>query len=231
LQTQQDTVSRGIDSSKTGILKSGFDLVPYFGLAGGVRNEARRKLGANEDDLLLINVSRLYPEKAQSALLKAFRRILDTHPDSWLWILGVGPLEDQLKQEAETLGLGNRVLFQGFVDNVAVWLALADIQVHPSHAEGVPLAVLSGMAASIPVVASAVGGVNEVIRDGETGLLVPSADAPDFEEKFVASIERLLSSPETRRDMGNAARQFIEEDYSLLSAVREIDTVYRELLD
>jgi glycosyltransferase involved in cell wall biosynthesis/Mrp family chromosome partitioning ATPase len=231
LQTQKDTIDRGIDASKTRILKSGFDLTPYGPITGGARDAARRKYNVRPDNVVFVNVARLYPEKAQSELLRAFKKIHERYPRTRLWILGTGPLQDKLESEAASLQLDSFVNFQGFVDNIAIWLALADIQVHPSFAEGVPLAVCSGMAASLPIIASDVGGINEVITHNETGILIPSAGAPDFESALVTAMTALLADIEARTTLGFAARKFMENDYSLLSAVQDIDSAYKELLD
>jgi len=231
LQTQKDSIDRGIDESKTRILKSGFDLTPYGPISGGVRDAARRKYDVSPDNIVFVNVARLYPEKAQSELLRAFKKIHERNPHTRLWILGTGPLQDELEKEAASLQLESFVRFQGFVDDIAIWLALADIQVHPSFAEGVPLAVCSGMAASLPIIASEVGGINEVITHNETGILIPSAGAPDFESTFVTAMTALLTDVEARSKLGIAARKFMENDYSLLSAVQDIDSAYKELLD
>jgi glycosyltransferase involved in cell wall biosynthesis len=231
LQTQKDSVARGINPLKMRVLKSGFDLDSYDPIAGGVRDAARRKLDVRPDNVVLVNVARLYPEKAQRELIRAFKKIHDWHPHTRLWILGTGPLEDALRREATSLQLDKFVRFQGFVDDLALWLALADIQVHPSLAEGVPLAVCSGMAASLPVVASDVGGISEVIAHDETGILIPSAASADFETAFVNAVTPLLKDVEARNRLGFAAHEFIAKQYSLLSAVQDIDLVYRELLD
>jgi glycosyltransferase involved in cell wall biosynthesis len=83
----------------------------------------------------------------------------------------------------------------------------------------------------LPVIASDVGGIQEVIAHGKTGLLVPSADAADFEEKFIAASLSLMFHPEQCDRLGGAAHQFIQNDYSLPAAVRDVEYVYREILN
>lgn len=105
-------------------------------------------------------------------------------------------------------------------------LSLADIMVHPSHMEGVPLAILSGLAAGLPVVATAVGGLPEVVRNGESGVLIP----PGQPERLAAAVLDVIGDEALRRNLGAAARRFIEEEYSLDAAARRVTCLYKEML-
>ena len=105
-------------------------------------------------------------------------------------------------------------------------LPLIDIQVHPSHMEGVPLSICSGMAAGLPIVASDVGGIKEVITSGRTGILVPENDTP----QFIKAVVDLIGSSSERARLGGAAKNFIEHEYSLAKAVQDLQNSYLEVL-
>ncbi|HEY5212335.1 MAG TPA: glycosyltransferase family 4 protein, partial [Acidobacteriaceae bacterium] len=103
---------------------------------------------------------------------------------------------------------------------------LADIHVNTSSAEGVPLAICSAMAASLPIVATDVGGLPEILDHGRAGILVPFGDSAEF----VKSVLMLIASPSLRSYYGSTARRFIADDYSLSTAVKRLEYTYDELL-
>ncbi len=190
------------------------------------RQRRRQEYGIEGDQILLANIARFYPEKAQDSLLRCFREIVQQCPKARLWILGVGPLEDQVKALCAKLGLDSTVKFMGFVDNLFEILPLIDIQVHPSHMEGVPLSICSGMAAGLPIVASDVGGIKEVLKNEKNGILIPRGDHEAFNKQVI----RLIRSPQERNRLGSAASHFIKNDYSLKRAVGEVEKTYREVM-
>jgi glycosyltransferase involved in cell wall biosynthesis len=190
------------------------------------RQERRRELGAANDEIVLGNVARLYPEKAHDSLLRSFKVVASRHPKAKLWISGIGPLEGAIRSQCSALGLDDRVKFLGFVEDLARMLRLLDIQVHPSHIEGVPLALCEGMAAGLPVVASAVGGIPEILDHGASGVLVQPGD----EEGFANAVSHLIDNPRERSRLGLAARHFMETKYSLHTAVSRVEETYYEMM-
>lgn len=138
-------------------------------------------------------------------------------------LLGDGPERAVLEAQVAEAGLDGVVQFQGQVTDVAAWLRRAQLAIHPAHEEGFPNAVLEAMASGLPVIATAVGGTPEVIRDGETGLLVPPSDP----SALAAAIEKLASDPELRLRLGRAARQEIRTRFSWERCVEEHEAVYR----
>jgi glycosyltransferase involved in cell wall biosynthesis len=223
--TYEKTLAMGVPQGRVRLLICGFES-HRVELEKAERLAKRRELGVADDHLLMVNIARLYPEKAQDALLRVFKHIHEGCPAARLWILGIGPLEGQLRALCTQLELDEVVSFRGFVDNLPSLLALVDMQLHPSNAEGVPLAICSGMAAGVPIVASRVGGLPEVIRDGQTGMLI----APGDEQAFVAATLELAAAPRRRASLGQAARQFIEGQYSLAQAVRNVEQTYEEMM-
>jgi len=227
--TLQDTCARGVDPLRVHILPSGYE-PDRTTLTSSERLHQRGLFGANETDVVLVNVARLYPEKAQARLLEVFRQVANVHSHARLWILGVGPLENDLRSRARALNLNNHVRFLGFRDDLQAVLRLADIQVHPSSAEGIPMAILSGMAAALPIVASEVGGIPEVLQQDITGILVPSVNHAGFESAFAGAMLKLIGDPEKRGAMGARAARFIEGEYSMEAAIRKLEQLYTGLL-
>ena len=220
--TQRRTLARGLPVARVRVLPAGIE--PVGVMATGERAERRRAAGIADDEVLLINAARLYPEKAQDFLLRCFRRIRDQCAEARLWILGIGPLEGPLRAMCRSFGLEDSVRFAGFAEDLVAQLMLADVQVHPARDEGVPLAVCAGMGVGLPIVASAVGGLPEIL-ESDRGVLVRSDD----ESAFVEAVVGMIRDPARRRQLGLAARAFIESEYSLASTVGRLEEIYHGL--
>jgi glycosyltransferase involved in cell wall biosynthesis len=227
--TLNETCARGIEPAKVRIMPSGFDLNRHP-LTEEERAKQRAQYGAGPQDIVLVNAARLYPEKAQDKLLEVFKTLVVEDSRLKLWILGIGPLEAELHEKAKMLGLEDSVQFLGFCSDLHRVLKLADIQVHPSHAEGIPMSILSGMASALPIVASEVGGISEVLEHEKSALLVPSAGASGFDQAFKAAILKLVQDSKYRTGLGNNAAYFIDSEYSMEAAMRKLEQLYRDVL-
>ena len=139
---------------------------------------------------------------------------------------GEGPLKDELRSLACELGLGGQMIFTGWSEDVHALISLFDVFVLSSVTEGVPNVILEAMALGIPVVATDVGGVSSVVRDGQTGLLVP----PDDQDEMSRAIIRILDHPTETRKMTSRAREMITKQFSMASVCHQIDGIYRELI-
>ncbi|MBU0512919.1 MAG: glycosyltransferase [Chloroflexi bacterium] len=181
---------------------------------------------APEGYVSVVCVGRLSPEKGQDLLLQALAKLKKQNMQVYTVFIGDGPQRDQLSTDVVRLDLQNRVSFLGIRSDVYDWLFNADIFVLPSDWEGVSLAILEAMAASLPVVATAVGGTPEVVLDGVTGLLVPPRD-PDALAK---AILRLLGDPGLRLRMGQAGRERVEKHFAISETVRKTEALYQKLL-
>jgi|GEM_PF-1068469 len=223
--TQRETIRRGVPESMQKVLVSGVAL-PDLALADDKRRQLRAELGASDDNVVLVNVARLYPEKRQDLLLHWFKRITADRPNTRLWILGTGPLEANLRALIDELELGDRVAMPGFVPDLSTMFQAADIQVHSSDAEGVPLAICEGMAAGMPIVATCVGGVPEMITHEESGLLVEARDG----DAFIRETLRLIDDTPLRNRMARGARDFIRTEYALDVAVDRLANTYEALV-
>jgi len=202
-------------------LISGFEL-RNGKMSSPEREQKRRQKGIAAEMPLLIYMGRFHPEKAQDQLLRVFKRVLTQCPQARLWILGEGPLAGELKALSKMLAIDHAVSFLGFIPEPFELLALADILVHPSSIEGVSQTIGEGMAAGLPIVVSDVGGLREIMAPGKNGIMVPAGD----EEAFAKATLDLIGDKERRTQLGNEARKFIEENYSMEIAVRELEDTY-----
>lgn len=221
-----DTVARGIPASELDLLICGYP-VSGVRITPREREAKRRGCGASPEDRVLIYMARFYPEKAHDNLLAGFKAILAKHRNARLWLPGTGPELERIQTLCTQMGLDDRVSFLGFQDDPDRLLAAADIQVHPSDNEGVALAICAGMSAGLPIVASRVGGLPEILKDRENALLVPPRDPVTFAQ----AVCRLLDEPAEADRLGAAAREFIVTRYSLDAATRKLEAVYLSLLD
>jgi glycosyltransferase involved in cell wall biosynthesis len=171
-------------------------------------------------------VARLHPIKDHVTLLRAARLVLDTRPDFRLALAGEGSERGRIEGVRAELGLAAHVSLLGHRSDVRDVLAASSLFVLASQSEGISLSVLEAMAASLPVVTTAVGGNNEVVAHGDTGLLVP----PSSPEALARAILALLEDPGRARALGVAGRRRVERIFSLESMVARYEALYLELL-
>ncbi len=190
----------------------------------GEREEARRELGVGADEFLWLAMGRLHRQKDYPSLLAAFAELVAHHPSASLRIAGEGRLSAELAGLVDDLGLGGRAELIGVRDDVPRLLAAADALVLASAWEGLPNVVMEAMAARLPVVATNVGGVPELVDDGRTGLLVPPRD-PESLARAMAAVMEL--SPSARGAMGDRARASVVDRFSPERVGRQ----WLELLD
>jgi len=184
----------------------------------------RSKLGVNEDERMILAVGRLSKEKAQIDLLRAFKILNDTHSEinARLIIVGDGPEREALAAAATTLDLGDRVVFAGHINNVAVYYAAADVLVNPSHSEGSPYVLLEAMTAGLAIVATAVGGVSEMVEHNETALLVPANDP----QAMAVAIARVLTDTELAQRLTTRSAKLVNTRYTPETHVRSLAKIY-----
>lgn len=223
-ETYRKTLASGLSPEKLRLLICGYE-ANRVNYTPEQRRLRRREMGIRDGEIVLANIARLYPEKAQDSLLRIFPAVLQRHPQARLWIAGIGPLDRELRSLCTRLGLDSTVRFLGFVQDLPELLALVDIQLSTSVAEGVPLAICAGMAAGLPIVATDVGGLAEILDHGRAGRLVPCGQ----ETAFLNALSELIDDSAERARLGRAARKFIENDYSLETAVRRLERTYMEV--
>jgi glycosyltransferase involved in cell wall biosynthesis len=167
-------------------------------------------------------VACLREEKRIDVLVRAASRILARHPEAEFLIAGDGTCRDQLMTLARETGVMHRFHFLGHRDDVPAVLAQADVFVLPSRSEASPNSVIEAMAAGLPVVATNVGGIPELVAEGQTGRLV----APGDPEALAGALLDMLEHPERAADFGRAGRRRIEDTYSFDRMVEQFETLY-----
>jgi glycosyltransferase involved in cell wall biosynthesis len=169
-------------------------------------------------------VARLEPEKGHPTLLEAWPAVLSRCPEAYLLLVGEGSRHEALEAQARELRIAHRVVFTGRRDDVPAVTAALDVAVLPSYREAQGLSILEAMALSRPVVASAVGGIPEVIEDGVSGLLVPPHDAA----ALAAAISRLLSDHPYADLIGRAGHDVVHDRFCVELMVRAVEGLYDE---
>jgi glycosyltransferase involved in cell wall biosynthesis len=186
----------------------------------------RREFNLPGDAPIVGVVGRLTPQKGHDILLRAFARTLVVHPAACLLVVGDGETRPGLQTLARDLGIGDRVIFTGYREDAPQMMGGFNIVAVPSLWEGFGLVLLEAMAMSRPVVASRVSSIPEIVLDGQTGLLVPPADAAALAE----AMAKLLGDPILALEMGRRGRERLLSDFSAERMVRETELVYQGLL-
>ena len=171
-------------------------------------------------------VARLQAVKAHRVFLESARKVLRKRPDARFWIAGDGELRGKLETLTSQLGLTSAVSFLGYRNDIPNVLASSDVVVCASSYESFCRAAFEALALGRPVVATSVGGLPEILRDGETGVLVPPGDP----ESMAAAILRLLGDRELAHRLGEAARKFVRERYTVEAQASAMAALYREAL-
>ena len=204
-------------------IRNGVDLSRFQSVD---RAAARQSIGVGATTLVVGTVGRLVPVKDQSTLLEAVSLLRNSGIDVTLVIAGDGPLRGALSQRASALGIANAVSFLGHRGDVEAVLAALDVFVLSSVSEGLSNTILEAMAAGTPVVATQVGGADELVDDGVTGILVPAASP----RAMADALARLLTDHGQRRTMGAAGRARVEASFNLDTMIRNYETLYVDLV-
>ena len=224
---RSDLVERlGWDAQRVSTIHTGYD----FEAAPTIDPEARARLRALWSVPLaapvVVALARLSYEKGLDVLIRAARLVRRQIPEARFVIAGEGPLRAELERLISELDLTGTVLLAGWQPDVRAVLSAADLFAMPSHMEGMPNAVLEAHAAELPVVASAVGGLVEVVEHEVTGLLVPPADP----EALAAALLRLISDQRLARRMAADGRQRAAERFGLAPVTRRYEELYDRLV-
>lgn len=189
------------------------------------RREARANLNLTEEHLVIGNVGRLENQKGHQFLIRAFARVAKALPNARLAIVGGGTLERQLRKLADEMGVSDKVLMLGKRTDVSRFLPGFDVFVFPSIFEGQGVAILEAMTAGVPVIASNVGGIPEMVLHEETGLLVSPGDI----EGLTDAILRIRTDREFALRLSTAARKHVAGQYTIQGSVKKYDLLYKEL--
>lgn len=220
---RDDLLTRGIGrADRFEIVPLGLDLGRY---QGADRAAARETLGLAASAVIIVAVGRIAPIKRVDRLIRAFASAHLRRPDARLYIIGDGSERAAAEQQVADADLGESVTFCGWRMDTATWYAAADFLALSSDNEGTPLALIEGAAAGRPAVATDVGGVADVVRDGVTGLLAPVDD----EGALAQAMFRLADDAELRARLG-AAAPAAAEGFGIERLVDDLERIYEELL-
>ena len=218
------TRDHGVPPHKVRVIRGGVELPKSFTKAE--RRRRREALGATDDHFLIGCVGNFRAMKRQDLLIDAFANLIAEHHQLRLVLVGDGDLRPQIEQQVKRHGLQGQVLLTGSATDLPPLYDAFDLFVQASNSEALPNVLLEASAAALPIVATAAGGSGELVRDGESGLLVPVDDLDDL----VSAMRRAITDAGLRRRMGAAARAVIERDYGMDRFAREYADLYREQL-
>jgi glycosyltransferase involved in cell wall biosynthesis len=202
---REDLLKAGVCAHKISMIRNGIDLRTFDRASGVVKGE----LGWSDYPLIGL-VGRLSMEKGVDVFLTAAARVLNHLPDAKFVVVGDGPDRAKLDGLIDELGIRGSVRMLGRRDDMPAVYASLDLMVSSSRREGLPIAILEGMASRLPLIATPVGAVPTVVSDGRTGVLVP-AEAPKL---LATRIIGLLRDDSLRERLGSAARQLVEDQFS-----------------
>ena len=203
----------------------------YYGLAVDTEYnrhviDARDEFGLLLKGPLLVCAARLTEQKGHKWLLRAFRSVVDQLPETSLLLLGDGPLREHLEDTVVNLDLAKNVKFAGWRTDVMNILPSTDLFVLASEWEGFGLAILEAMSFSLPIIATKVGGIPEVVLDGETGWLVKARDS----DALAGSILAALSSPDKMLQCGQRGKLRVQDTFSVQKMIFDTEKIYNLLL-
>jgi len=186
----------------------------------------REHWGLTDQERVILSVGRLSKEKAHADLILAFQRLCGTRADYKLVIVGEGPERASLEATAADLGIDTRVVFTGQISDVRPFYATADVFVLPSHSEGSPNVLLEAMGAEVPVVATAVGGVPEIVEDETSALLIPPGDP----RAMANAIDRLVKDFELGEQLSRNAAELVSRNHSPQQYVSSLIQTYSKAI-
>ncbi len=211
-------------TKKTVTIRNCVDMSRFDVAASG--ENLREKLGLAEDSVLLGNISALRRQKDHGTMLRAMVQVARHDKTSYLVIAGDGECAGELKTQAEELGLNGRVFFLGYRADIENLLCQFSLFLLTSLYEGLPLCLLEAMAMRCPVVATDVTGTNELVRDGETGILVPAGD----DKRLAEAILLLVNNPEIRGKFVSQAAAILKSDFNFTAMIRHYEDYYASMI-
>src|SRR3954471_5670328 len=226
-QVRDDLVALGVaPREQFVVIRLGIELDQRVAGGQNGRVESRRYLGISDDRFAVGWIGRMTAVKRTDDVLVAFKQLRDSGVDAMLCMVGDGPDWVQLERRGHELGIMREVLFLGYQEEVASFYAAFDAFVLPSSNEGTPVSAIEALAAERPVVATRVGGVPDVVCDGEDGFLVEAGKTGDLADR----LERLARDRELRERMGRGGRERVLPRYAVERLVEDVDELYRSLL-
>ncbi|MBO0862520.1 MAG: glycosyltransferase [Chloracidobacterium sp.] len=214
----------GVSNEKIVVIRNGLRSIPDQAVKDGssIRSELLRELGLERGVKLVGMIANLRPVKGHRFFIEAAAQVVMELANAHFVLVGEGELRHEIEQQAARLGIADHVHLLGYRADAARLNAAFDLAVLASLHEGLPNSVMEAMAASAPVVATAVGGVVELIRDGVTGYLAPPADALALAQR----ITRALTNEVESAAFSARGRQFVTSEFGMEAMVRKVESLY-----
>jgi len=223
---KEDLIAYGVaPSEKISVIPLGFDLEPFFDCRS-LKGEFRRELGLDPDDKLVGILGRIFPIKNHRLFLESAAQIAQQESNVRFVIVGDGILRSETEKYAQDLGIHQQVIFTGWRRDLPRIYADLDLLVISSNNEGTPVSAIEAMASGCPVVATRVGGLPDIVQEGETGYLVPAKKA----KALATAMLKLIRNPQTAKQMGMSAQLSVRERFSLNRLVCDTEDLYQGLL-
>jgi glycosyltransferase involved in cell wall biosynthesis len=216
---------RGVEDERLEVIRSAVDVDAFFAKPDCAA--VRAEFGLDADDFVIAAAGQLIPRKGHQFLLQAVADLKDRYPQLRLVVFGEGYLNNQLRAQSASLGLGKVVQFAGFREDLDSFVGCFDLFAHPALAEGLGVAALKAAAAGIPVVGFAAGGMVEAVADNQTGLLVEPEDA----DALGNAIAYCIDDPETGARFGAAGRERMQKEFSIATMADRHVALYESVLN
>ncbi|MCP4166254.1 MAG: glycosyltransferase family 4 protein [Chloroflexi bacterium] len=215
-----------VDADRIHVIHHSINAIDFSDGASQSRVSLRRRYGVQGNQPLISVVGRLEPIKGHHDLLFTAKQLLAERPDLRFWMIGDGHLADWLQLQSGDLGLSHAVQFLGYQEDVASLIAASDIIVLPSYYESFGMVLIEAMSLAKPVIASAVGGIPEVISDGVHGYLF----APGDRQELGRLITRLADHPQQAKALGLAGQKHVRQAFPVDSMVDSMASLYRQMV-
>lgn len=214
----------GIPEEKIEVIENGIEL-PELSLTDVHNRSVREEFDIRNDEILVATIGRMVPVKNQHLFLQAAQRVLEERSGVKFLLIGDGLLLDSLKRRARDLNIEKYAIFTGWRNDIHRFLCALDILVLCSTVEGLNMSVLEAMAHAKPVIGTDVRGIRDIVRDGQTGILVP----PNNVDMLAQSMLKLIENRTGAREMGLKGRQRVEREYSVQRMVSRVVSIYEKL--
>lgn len=225
---KKDLISKGVAEDGVEVIYNGVNLEKFQINFSDEIKKIKNELGISENSIVISCIGEARPEKGQLFLLKAFSRIIGKFPYALLLLVGSksGSFFETLKEEAGKLDIKNKVIFTEVRSDVPQILYITDLLVIPSTMEGLSYIALEAMASCKPVIASRIGGIPEVVKDGETGILVTPRDIEALSE----AITYLILNPLVREKMGKVGYKIVEGKFNIKCNIKQLSSLYEQMI-
>lgn len=224
-EIEEGLLHDGFEGEKIKRIPNFIDFNMFSPVSESKKTTIKANMGYKNTSIVTFS-GRFVQRKGINFLLESWKSVVNKSPDAKLILLGDGPMLSDMKRTSEGLGISRSVIFFGHVHTVTDFLHMTDVFVIPSLQEGMPNALLEAMACGLPVIASRIGGIVDVVKDGENGILFKPGNISDL----ASAINNLLKDVELRKRLGAKAHKTITEKFSIDIVANEYIKLYKNLL-